>query len=250
MFDNNKAFIWYGKEKILKPVKRVSKQQIEELLFIDKQKNLLIANTKKFIEGKRVNNVLLWGERGTGKTTLIKGLINYLNNSPLRLIQVYKSEISTLPELYDLIFDHSSFRFIIFIDDLSFRENEQDFIELKIVMDGGIEEVPENSVIYATSNRRNLISFNSQVENELFPDESLQERISLIERFGLRIGFFRFSQEQYYEIVKHHAKQNSIDLAEDKLLKLAHEWALTHGTSGRSAYQFILTLNMPESEFV
>lgn len=244
MFEDSKAFIWNGKERILKPVKRVPKQQVEELLGIERQKALLIANTKKFIEGKRVNNVLLWGERGTGKTSLIKGLISYFQNSNLRLIQVYKSDISTIPYLYDLLFDSDNFRFVIFIDDLSFRENEQDFIELKIVMDGGIEEIPENSVIYATSNRRNLLSTNSQVENELFPEESVQERASLIERFGLRIGFFRFSLEQYYEIVKNYAMQNKIGLSEDKLIKLAHEWALTHGTSGRSAYQFVLSLDV------
>lgn len=245
MFESAKAFIWNGKDRTLKPVKRVPKQQIEKLIGIDKQRALLISNTERFIEGKRVNNVLLWGERGTGKTTLIKGLINYFKNSPLRLIQVYKSEIITIPVLYDIIFEHNSFRFIIFIDDLSFSENEQDFVELKIVMDGGLEEVPENSVIYATSNRRNLLSSSSQGDNELFPEETIQVRASLIERFGLRIGFFRFSHEQYYEIVKHYAKENKINLTEDKLLKLAHEWSLTHGTSGRSAYQFVLSLNLP-----
>lgn len=244
MLDNYLAFLWYGKEKRLKEVKRISKIKIEELFGIDKQKNLILSNTKAFIEGKRVNNVLLWGERGTGKTTLVRALINYFKDSPLRIIQVLKNDIITIPFLYDIIYDYQNLRFIVFIDDLSFNENEQEFRDLKIVMDGGIEEIPENSIIYATSNRRNLMPVTSQSDNELFPEDSLQERASLIERFGLRIGFYRFSESEYLEIVKHYAQIDGIKLSEQELFQKAREWALMHGTTGRSAYQLVLSLSI------
>lgn len=244
MFDNNMAFVWLGKERILKIVKRIPKQNINDLIGIEKQKNLIFENTKKFIEGKKVNNVLLWGERGTGKTTLIRALINYFKGSSLRIIQVLKSDIKTMSFLYDIIYDHEKFRFIIFIDDLSFNEHEDDFRDLKLIMDGGIEEIPENSVIYATSNRRNLMPTSSGLENELFPEDSIQEKASLIERFGLRIGFYRFSEEEYINIVKYYAKIDGVTLSENELAQRAHEWALMHGTTGRSAYQFILNLRI------
>lgn len=250
IFENQPAFLWNGKEKTIKPVKRLPKQTLETLLDIDRQKELLIANTEAFIKGKKVNNVLLWGERGTGKTSLVKGLLNYFKNSSLRMIQVLKSDIITIPYIYDMIYDSDDLRFILFIDDLSFNEGEQEFKDLKIVMDGGIEEIPENSVLYATSNRRNLLPATSQNENELFPEDSIQERASLIERFGLRIGFFKFSQQQYLRIVQFYAKQAKIKLPEAQLKQKALQWALAYGTSGRSAYQFILSLQISQGEFI
>jgi predicted AAA+ superfamily ATPase len=244
MFAQYQAFIWNGKERNLKPVIRIPKQNIDELYGIEKQKQLLLTNTKAFIEGRRVNNVLLWGERGTGKTTLIRSLLNYFMETPLRIIQVLKNDIITIPYLYDIIHENPDYRFILFIDDLSFNENEEEFRDLKIVMDGGIEEIPENSLIYATSNRRNLMPSVSQSENELFPEDSIQEKASLLERFGLRIGFYRFSEEQYIEIVKHYASKDGIRMPEEELIKKARQWALIHGTTGRSAYQFILSLQI------
>jgi len=242
MFNKGLAFIWDGKNKNLKTVDRLPKHQINELFGIERQKELVISNTKAFLEGKKVNNVLLWGERGTGKTTLIRSLLNYFKDTPLRMIQVLKNDIITIPYLYDIIHENPNYRFILFIDDLSFNENEQEFRDLKIVMDGGIEEIPENSLIYATSNRRNLMPAVSQSENELFPEDSIQERASLLERFGLRIGFYRFSEEQYFEIVKHYASKEGIKMPEEELIQKAHQWALIHGTTGRSAYQFVLSL--------
>lgn len=244
MFAHYQAFTWEGKGKNLKPVIRIPKQNIDELYGIEKQKQLIISNTRAFIEGKKVNNVLLWGERGTGKTTLIRSLLNYFKDTPLRMIQVLKTDIITIPYLYDIIYENGEYRFIIFIDDLSFNEGEQEFRDLKIVMDGGIEEIPENSLIYATSNRRNLMPAVTHSENELFPEDSIQERASLLERFGLRIGFYRFSEEQYFEIVRHYANKDGINMPDEELLKKAREWSLIHGTTGRSAYQFILSLQI------
>uniref|UniRef100_A0A7C4AIS6 DUF815 domain-containing protein n=1 Tax=Thermodesulfovibrio aggregans TaxID=86166 RepID=A0A7C4AIS6_9BACT len=250
MFNKCLAFIWDGKNKNLKTVGRLPKHQINGLFGIERQKELVISNTKAFLEGKKVNNVLLWGERGTGKTTLIKSLIQYFKDSPLRMIQIFKNEIITISYLYDIIYNHEKFRFIIFIDDLSFNENEQEFKDLKLIMDGGIEEIPENSVIYATSNRRNLMPAITN-ENELFPEDAIQERASLLERFGLRIGFYRFSEEQFIEIVKYYAEKSELKVDSEELFKKAHEWSISNGTSGRSAYQFVLSLQIsPQGKFI
>lgn len=251
MFDKYQAFIWDGKDKNLKPVKRTPEKDINDLFGIERQKELLLLNTKAFIEGKKVNNVLLWGERGTGKTTAVKALLKYFKNSSLRMIQVLKNDIITISYLYDIIYEHEKFRFIIFIDDLSFNENEQEFRDLKMIMDGGIEEIPENSVIYATSNRRTLLTAISYTDSELFPEDSIQERASLIERFGLRIGFYRFSQEQFMEIVRYYVKKADLKINEEELFKKAREWSISSGTSGRSAYQFVLSLQISfQSKFI
>lgn len=244
MFDKYQAFVWSGKDKISRPIKRLKEINIHELLGVERQKQLLILNTKKFIEGKKVNNVLLWGERGTGKTTLVRSLLGYFKDSPLRMIQVFKSDISTIPYLYESFYENEILRFIIFIDDLSFNENEQEFKDLKLIMEGGLEDIPENAVIYATSNRRTLMPALSPSESELFPEDSFQERAALIERFGLRIGFHRFSEEQYLEIVRHYAKKIDLKMKWDDLVRKANEWAVSNGTSGRSAYQFVLTLQI------
>ncbi len=241
--DIHYAFLWNGKN--LKPIKHFAKINLDDLLGIDDQKDKLIKNTRKFVKGKPANNVLLWGERGTGKSSLIKGMLNIFYKDNLRMIQVLKHNLLSIFELFDIIEQNPDYRFIIFIDDLSFDENEPEFKELKTVLDGGIYQIPENLLFYATSNRKNLIpiKFSDRESDEKNPEETLQEKISLVERFGLRLGFFKMSQNQYLEIVDYYAKKYGVKLDRKTLHQLALRFALDYGRNGRTAYQFIKSLD-------
>ncbi|RMH79437.1 MAG: ATP-binding protein [Acidobacteria bacterium] len=225
------------KDGELQPIEHPHVPSYDSLLHIDRQKELLRRNTLQFVRGLPANDALLWGDRGTGKSSLVKSMLGLFAKEGLRLVQVYKMDIGHLSELYSLLRKREE-RFILFFDDLSFEPHEDRALVLKSLMDGDVEERPQNMLIYATSNRRHLMPLRE--ESEKFPEESHIERVSLVERFGLRLGFFAFGKEQFLSIVRH--MLNGRELQGIDLERLALDWALHHGFSGRSASQFVKDL--------
>lgn len=241
-FAQHQAYLWDGRKKSLKPIKRPAAIDHDDLIGIDSIKKEVIRNTKNFLDGTRANNVLLWGERGTGKSSLVKSLLTTFADTNLRMIQVYKHDILTIQEMYDLVADNKACRFILFIDDLSFEESQTDYKEMKAVLDGGLEAVPDNLLVYATSNRKHLVptKFSDNESDEVRPSDTVEEKVSLVERFGLRFGFYHFSQDTYLEIVASYAKKYDVRLDGEKLNRLAVQWALwAGGRNGRIAEQFV-----------
>ncbi|MCS7262311.1 MAG: ATP-binding protein [Aquificaceae bacterium] len=232
MFDRYKAFRF--REGELQPVSYPHVPDFNSLLHIDYQKEVLYRNTLQLLHGLPANDALLWGERGTGKSSLVKSLLGLFAPMGLKLVQVYKMDIMQLSDLYGVLRDRPE-KFILFFDDLSFDPSEDSLHALKSVMEGDVEERPSNVVVYATSNRRYLMP--QREEEEKFPEESYSERASLVERFGIRLAFLAFGKEQYLSIVKHLAR--GVELEEERLEALALEWALQRGFSGRSASQFV-----------
>ncbi len=242
-FKNNIAFLYEG--KFLKPVKDPKLPDIKNLLGIENQKKQILYNTEKFINGKPANNVLLWGERGTGKSSLVKGLLKIFSEKGLRMILVSKRDIFSLWEIYDLVENYPEYRFIIFIDDLSFEENQPEYKELKTVIDGGLKGIPENPLFYVTSNRKNLIpvKFSDRDTDETRVSDAIEEKLSLVDRFGLRLGFFHMSQKTYLDIVDMYAKSYSIKTEKEELHRKALQFSLNYGArNGRVALQFIKSL--------
>jgi len=240
-----RAFIWDGKRKSMKPIERPVKIDQADLIGIDSIKKEVVNNTKNFIDGRKANNVLLWGERGTGKSSLMKALLTVFNGTSLRMIQIYKHDILTIQDLYDLLWRSRSYRFILFIDDLSFEESQTDYKEMKTIMDGGLEEIPENVLFYATSNRKHLIptKFSDNESDDIRPSDTVEEKVSLVDRFGLRLGFYHFSQDTYLEIVASYAAKYGVSMVKGKLDRLAIQWALgAGGRNGRIAEQFVRTI--------
>jgi uncharacterized protein len=229
---------------------------LADLLCLDRQKAEIERNTAQFLAGRGANNVLLWGSRGTGKSSLIKAVFNAMRDRGLRLIEVDKDDLIQLPEILELIRDRPE-RFILFCDDLSFEASESGYKALKAALDGSITATPENLLIYATSNRRHLLpelqSENREarfVDGELHHGESVEEKISLSDRFGLWVAFHPFSQAQYLALVHHWLARlaGSSESAEpetdspearESLERAALQWALRRGSrSGRTAWQF------------
>ncbi len=219
----------------------------EDLLCIDEQKAVVLRNTQRFLTGNPANNVLLWGARGTGKSSLIKALFQRFQDRGLRLIEVDKEDLLDLPEILTLIQDRPE-RFIIFCDDLSFDAGESQYKALKAALEGSLSAVPENLLIYATSNRRHLLpEFQGEnrearlIEGEIHPGESVEEKISLSDRFGLWVAFHPFTQDQYLKMVRHWIERLGGNPEEEMETwqKKALQWALTRGSrSGRTAWQF------------
>jgi uncharacterized protein len=241
-FDSHQAFIWDGKRKSLEPIRRPVRTAPDELIGIDSIKQEVIRNTQGFLDGRRANNVLLWGERGTGKSSLLKSLLTVFEGTPLRMVQVYKHDILTIQDLSDLIARNKPYRFILFIDDLSFEERQTDYKEMKIIMDGGLEEMPENLLFYATSNRKHLVPtrFSDNDSDEIRSSDTVEEKVSLVDRFGLRLGFYHFSQDTYLEIVASYAEKYGVRMEKKRLEELAIRWALgAGGRNGRIAEQFV-----------
>ena len=244
-FANADAFVWHPNGR-LTDVPRVSRVEIGLLKGIDRMRDILIENTERFAGGLPANNALLWGARGMGKSSLVKATHASINvdrqpKDRLKLIEIHREDIESLPALMDLL-RSSEFRFIVFCDDLSFDGNDASYKSLKAVLEGGIEGRPDNVILYATSNRRHLLA-REMIENErstaINPGEAVEEKVSLSDRFGLWLGFHRCSQDEYLAMVKGYCGHYGIKLAEEELEREALEWSTTRGSrSGRVAWQF------------
>ena len=230
----------------LEPVTNTVEVFLSDLVGYETQKQMLVANTESFIQGKRSNNLLLYGDSGTGKSTCIKALINEYHGSGLRIIEIYKHQFKDLSTVISMI-KNRNYRFIIFMDDLSFEDFEIEYKYLKAVIEGGMEITPDNVLIYATSNRRHLIREtwtdrkDAVNEDDIHHSDTAEEKISLVNRFGVTIRFAKPNQQEYLEIVKGIARRYpEITMSEDQLAKEAYQWGMWHGNiSGRRAQQFI-----------
>ena len=224
----------------IEPVSHPSIPDPEDILGVDSQKDTLFRNTAQFVRGYPANDVLLWGDRGTGKSSLVRSLLKPFAEEGLRIIQLHKWEIPSLSDLYQVLRGKLQ-RFILFFDDLSFEPGEESFKLLKSLLDGDIEERPSNVLVYATSNRRHLVPNGD--EGDKFPTDSFHERISLIERFGIRLAFYPFDKGTYLRIVEHYVSKRGIDVPKERLVDEALRWATEKGNfSGRTAYQFVKDL--------
>ncbi|HEX2651641.1 MAG TPA: ATP-binding protein [Burkholderiales bacterium] len=231
----------------LQPVRHVHRMRLSDLQGIGPQIAKVEQNTRQFLDGKPANNVLLTGARGTGKSSIVKGLLNKYHKQGLRLIEVEKSDLADLPNIVDAVASRAE-RFLVFCDDLSFHGAEEGYIALKVALDGSISTTSENLLIYATSNRRHLMpeymAENLEakyVGDEIHPGETVEEKISLSERFGLWVSFYPFDQDEYLKIVEHWlgcfgvSERRKISEAREEAL----QWSLQRGSrSGRVAYQF------------
>ncbi len=247
LFKNKNAFIWQSKESNFFYINTIKSIPLNLLIGIDRQKNTLKNNTKNFAKNNITNNALLWGARGNGKSTLIKSIFNELVSefSNLRLIQINKNDILDINKVYLIVEKLHKYRFIIYIDDLSFEKISKDYRIIKSILDGSIQNQPSNIVLYITSNRRHLMSRN-MIENErssaIHTDESVDEKVSLSDRFGLWLGFHNLSQVEYLKIVKTYCDYYKILIMENDLNE-SIQWSLQRGNrNGRTAFQFILHL--------
>ena len=221
---------------------------LSDLVGYELQKQKLIENTKAFVEGRKANNVLLFGDSGTGKSTSIKAIVNEFYNDGLRMIEIYKHQFRLLSQIISQI-KNRNYKFIIYMDDLSFEEDESEYKFLKAVIEGGVETKPDNILIYATSNRRHIIretwKDRSDVEQDgdIHRSDTMQEKLSLAYRFGVTIGYYKPSRQEFHEIVCSIAKRNGIEMDEDMINMEADRWELSHGgISGRTAQQFVTYL--------
>lgn len=240
------AFQWNSKQQQPVGIKSPDPITFKELIGYQSQQQRLIENTEAFLNNNQANNVLLFGASGTGKSSSIKALINRYANEGLRLIEITKHQLTDLPKILHFLKQRGLY-FIIFMDDLSFEDFETEYKYLKAIMEGGIERKPDNTLFYATSNRRNLIkekwNDRSQQGGEVHPNDAKQEKLSLVERFGITITYEAPDQKDYLRIVKKLAEKNNINLSQQKLEKDAKRWAIKHnGRSGRTAQQFITNL--------
>lgn len=242
MLGMNKAF-YLNENGLLKAVADFDSVTFDDVWGYDLQKERLISNTEKFLNGAAANNVLLYGDSGTGKSTCIKALLNKFYGDGLRIVEVSKHQFKYLKELTGQL-RKRNYHFIIYMDDLSFEDFETEYKYLKSVMEGGMGEKAENVLIYATSNRRHLVKESWQdrkdMDSELHRSDTMQEKLSLADRFGLAISFTKPMQNEYYDIVRHLAKLENIDINDEELIAGARRWELTRGgMSGRCARQYI-----------
>lgn len=244
------AFRWRNNTRAawLDAVHHPATLRLNDLKCIERQKQALSRNTLQFVQRLPANNALLWGSRGTGKSSLIRALLNEYHDAGLRLIEVEKHDLTDLPSIVDCVHGRTE-RFVIYCDDLSFEANDPSYKALKVVLDGSVSAPPDNVLIYATSNRRHLMPESMQenleaqhIQGEIHPGETTEEKISLSERFGIWVSFHPFKQDDYLDIVDHWLTQMGVSSSSEQLTEWRAEalrWALARGSrSGRVAWQF------------
>ena len=242
-FDTADCFVWSAEAGALVPVTRVNRVDIGLIRSVDRVRDILLDNTRRFADGLPANNVLLWGARGMGKSSLVKAAQAAINGEGrhLKLVEIHREDIDTLPRLMALL-KAAPFRFVLFCDDLSFDADDTSYKSLKAALEGGVEGRPENVILYATSNRRHLLP-RDMIDNErstaINPSEAVEEKVSLSDRFGLWLGFHKCSQDEFLDMVAGYARYHDLKLHSDDLRAQALEWASTRGSrSGRVAWQF------------
>ncbi|MEL6583972.1 MAG: ATP-binding protein [Pseudomonadota bacterium] len=240
------AFVWHTEPDRLEPVANVSRVPIELLIGVDRSRDTLVENTRQFARGLPANNVLLWGARGMGKSSLVKSAHAVATaDGPLKLIEILREDLPSIARLMNHLRGRSE-RALLFCDDLSFDQDDSHYKSLKAVLDGGIEGRPENVLFYATSNRRHLMP-RDMIENErssaINPSEAVEEKVSLSDRFGLWLGFHPCGQDEYLTMIRGYCNHFGIEIDDDTLHAEAVEWTRTRGArSGRVAWQFVTDL--------
>ena len=243
------AFVWHADGSGLEAVPKVNRVELSLLKSIDQVRDILLENTERFAKGLPANNALLWGARGMGKSSLVKAAHDEIAKRArgrLKLVEIHREDIESLPRLMSVLRREPDWRFIVFCDDLSFDAADTSYKSLKAALEGGIEGRPDNVIFYATSNRRHLLP-RDMVENErstaINPHESVQEKVSLSDRFGLWLGFHNCSQDDYLDMVRGYAGYYGLKIDGQALSAKAIEWAATRGSrSGRVAWQFVQDL--------
>ena len=226
-------------------INNMDKVKLDDLVGYEIQKKKLVDNTEAFVNGRKANNCLLFGDSGTGKSTSIKAIVNQYYDQGLRMIEIYKHQFKDLSEVIARI-KNRNYKFIIYMDDLSFEEFEIEYKFLKAVIEGGVETKPDNILIYATSNRRHLIkeTWNDrndvEMQNGMHKSDTMEEKLSLVNRFGCQICYSKPTQQEYFDIVVNLARRSGVTMSEDELKREANKWELSHGgISGRTAQQFV-----------
>jgi hypothetical protein len=243
------AFVWHAEDARLAPVAAVNRVDIALLQGIDRARDILLENTRRFAAGLPANNTLLWGARGMGKSSLVKAVhatVLAASEAPLKLIEIHREDIASLSRLLPVLRAAADCRFILFCDDLSFDGQDDAYKSLKALLEGGLEGRPANVLFYATSNRRHLMP-RDMIENErsraIAPAEAVEEKVSLSDRFGLWLGFHACDHETYFAMVDGYAERFGLEMDADALHAAANEWSVTRGArSGRVAWQFIQDL--------
>lgn len=249
-FDAADCFVWQPENTTLSPVARVNRVDLGLIKGVDRVRDILLDNTRRFATALPANNALLWGARGMGKSSLVKAVHAEINKSnvaphPLKLVEIHREDIETLPKLMALL-KQTTHRFILFCDDLSFDHDDTSYKSLKAALEGGVEGRPDNVILYATSNRRHLLP-RDMIENErstaINPSEAVEEKVSLSDRFGLWLGFHKCSQDEYLAMVEGYVAYHDLPVDPVQMRADALEWATTRGSrSGRVAWQYIQDL--------
>ena len=236
------VFHWDDGVGRIRGVEHFERTQMKNLIGYQRQKEQLIQNTRAFVQGKPANHVLLVGARGTGKSSAVKALVTEYEDNGLRLVQVMKEQLRKLPEIMDTLRNYTGRKFILFLDDISFEDSDAEFKAVKSAIEGGVSSCPPNVRLYATSNRRHLVreTWRDREQDELYRDDSINETVSLSDRFGLVVHYHTPDQDEYLAIIDHMLMQKGIHLSPEELRIAGLRWEMTHsGRSGRTAQQFV-----------